>query len=135
MRLLLDTHIWLWSLLQPQRLSDKVSRALRDSESELWLSSISLWEVMILVEKGRLRLNKPVEHWMDDALSRTPLREAPVSHITVRHLSTIKTPHQDPADRFIAATAAALDLELVTADSKLLEGSGYRVLPNRSAPF
>jgi len=116
--------------MQPDRLSRTVTRALRDGDSELWLSSISLWEVMVLVEKGRLRLHHRVDLWIDEALTRAPLREAPVSHRTVRFLGSITTPHQDPADRFIAATAAALDLQLVTADEKLIRGSGYQVLAN-----
>ena len=131
MRLLLDTHIWLWSLLEPARLSSRVSEALRSRESELWLSSISLWELRVLVEKGRLELTEDADAWIEHALQAAPMREAPLSHAIVRSLSAVETPHPDPADKFLAATAAALDLHLVTADEMLLRGTGYRVLANR----
>ena len=130
MRLLLDTHIWLWSLLEPTRLSGPVLKALADREAELWLSPISVWELGILVDKGRIRLQVDLARWIDDAMQRVPLREAPLTQAIVRCLGAIETPHRDPADRFLAATAAALGLTLVTADARLLAGRGYEVLSN-----
>ena len=115
MRLLLDTHIWLWSVLDPSRLSPSVTRALRSSISELWLSSISLWEVTLLVEKGRIVLHRDFTTWLDEALGVAPLREAPLTHAIMRVMPSIEMPHSDPADRLLAATAATLDLQLVTA--------------------
>lgn len=131
MKLLLDTHIWVWSLSEPSRLSPRVTRALDSKSSELWLSPISLWELGILVEKGRIGLSGGLDAWIDEALRAAPMREAPVTHTVVRALGAVETPHRDPADRFLAATAAALDLQLVTADDRLLAGRGYKVLPNR----
>ena len=131
MRLLLDTHIWLWSMLDPSKLSPAVARDLSATTSELWLSSISLWEATLLVEKGRLVLRRDLLTWLDEALGAAPLREAPLTHAIMRVVPSIETPHDDPADRLLAATAATLDLQLVTADKRLLSGSGYRVLPNR----
>ena len=61
MRLLLDTHIWLWSLLEPQQLVAKVRRALESAENEIWLSPISTWELALLVERGRLRLDADLD--------------------------------------------------------------------------
>ena len=131
MRLLLDTHIWLWSVLDPSRLSPFVKRALRARTAELWLSSISLWEVTLLVDKGRIVPHGDFATWLDEALGVAPLREAPLTHAIVRAVPSIETPHGDPADRLLAATAAALDLRLVTADRRLLGGKGYQVLANR----
>ncbi len=130
MKLLLDTHIWIWSLVEPLKLSKRVVRALRSKTSELWLSPISLWELTVLVEKGKIELQVDVATWVDEALRVAPMREAPLTHTIVRALSSIETPHRDPADRFLAATAATLDLQLVTSDERLLGGRGYRVLPN-----
>jgi PIN domain nuclease of toxin-antitoxin system len=59
------------------------------------------------------------------------MKEAPLTHAVMRSLRSIETPHRDPADRFLAATAAALDLKLVTADERLIDGRGYAVLANR----
>lgn len=131
MRLLLDTHIWLWSLIEPSRLTSRVARALEANDAELWLSPISFWELGILVGKGRVELPDSLDAWIDDALRAAPMREAPLTRVVVRALGSITTPHRDPADRFLAATAAALDLQLVTSDEQLLAGRGYRVLPNR----
>ena len=131
MKLLLDTHIWIWSLGEPSRLTRRVTAALDSKTSELWLSPISLWELGILVEKGRIGLPTGLDAWIDEALRVAPMREAPLTHRVMRALRAIETPHRDPADRFLAATAAALDLQLVTADERLLAGRGYQVLPNR----
>lgn len=131
MRLLLDTHIWIWSLLEPPRLTPRVTRTLEATNTELWLSPISLWELGILVDKRRIELSSNLDAWIDDALRVAPMREAPLTPRVVRALRAISTPHRDPADRFLAATAAALDLSLVTADERLLAGSGYPVLANR----
>lgn len=131
MKLLLDTHIWLWSLLDPERLSLTVSDALRDTANELWLSPISLWEVILLCERGRLDLDLPVENWIDEALRNAPMIEAPLTHRIVRQSCRIRLEHRDPADRFLLATAQALDLTLVTADARLIDGTRTRVLANR----
>ena len=131
MKLLLDTHIWIWSLGEPSRLTRRVTAALDSKTSELWLSPISLWELGILVEKGRIGLPTGLDAWIDEALRVAPMREAPLTHRVMRALRAIETPHRDPADRFLAATAAALDLQLVTSDERLLAGRGYQVLPNR----
>ena len=110
MKLLLDTHIWLWSLLAPARLTTRVKSALRSEKSELWLSPISLWELRVLVERGRIQLQTDIVAWIDEALRVAPMRgEDSSHHAVVRALSSIETPHRDPADRFLAATAATLE--------------------------
>jgi PIN domain nuclease of toxin-antitoxin system len=128
LKLLLDTHIWLWSLLEPEKLSPPVSKELADAGNELWLSPISLWEVLILCERGRLELEPDPDRWIEDALEKAPLIEAPLTHRIARRISRVDLPHRDPADRFLAATAVALDLTLVTADKRLIECQGIRVL-------
>lgn len=79
MKLLLDTHIWLWSFLEPERLGREVSKELEDSRNELWISPISLWETMVLAEKGRIILRPDPETWVRTALSRAPMKEAPIN--------------------------------------------------------
>ncbi len=131
LRLLLDTHIWLWSLLEPEHLSRRVERELRSETNELWLSPISTWEILVLAEKGRVVLNVEARQWIEEALGAAPMREAPLTHEIVRASRRIHLPHQDPADRFLAATAKVLDLVLVTADSRLMGSKEFEVLPNR----
>jgi PIN domain nuclease of toxin-antitoxin system len=129
-RLLLDTHIWLWSLLEPRRLSRRVKRELADPSTELWLSPISVWELSVLVRRGRLRLEYGFQEWVETALVRAPLREAPVTNDVAMATYDIDLPHRDPADRFLAATAAVFDLTLVTGDERLIAAKGIATLAN-----
>ncbi len=131
MKLLLDTHIWLWGLLDPERLTPAVRRALRSAENELWLSPISVWEAVILVERGRLKVKRPVAEWVEQMVQALPRREAPLTHEIAVASRQLKLSHQDPADRFLAATAKVMGLTLVTADARLLRSKEYAVLANR----
>lgn len=131
-KLLLDTHIWLWAMLEPERLSTRVASELENPENELWLSAISVWEALMLAERGRIELDAPAEDWVTLQLARVPLRDAPVSRAVATRSRSLAFPHADPADRFIAATAAVHTLTLVTADEHLCNAGGYQVLRNRT---
>ena len=133
-KLLLDTHILLWSLLEPERLSDNVTSELEDSANEIWISPITTWEIIILAEKGRVELNDEPVTWMQNVLDSMPFKQATVNHEVAMQSRLIKLPHQDSADRFIAASAAIYGLILVTADNHLIKAAeSYAVLPNLSA--
>jgi PIN domain nuclease of toxin-antitoxin system len=130
-KLLLDTHIWIWSHLEPEKLGKSVVAALLDSKNELWLSPISIWELLVLAEKGRIVVKGDPEAWVDSALSAAPMIEAPINREVAIRSRTVQLSHEDPSDRFLAATAQVYDLTLVTADRLLLGGKGYRTLRNR----
>ncbi|MBI4220848.1 MAG: type II toxin-antitoxin system VapC family toxin [Chloroflexi bacterium] len=130
MRLLLDTHIWVWSLLDPERLSQPVVRKLEDPDNELWLSPISVWEALLLAEKGRIRLQMAPLRWIDSVMNAFPVRDAPVTREVATASREVDLPHQDPADRFIAASAIVYGLTLVTGDGRLLRSKKYRTLSN-----
>jgi PIN domain nuclease of toxin-antitoxin system len=131
MRLLLDTHIWLWSVLEPKRLSRRVAKALSAPDSEVWISPVSTWEILALAAKGRLALNPDPHRWIAATMTRASFREAPLTQEVVMGMRTIELPHRDPADWFLAATAKSFGLNLVTADENLIRGRGYPVLANR----
>ena len=131
MALLLDTHIWLWGLLDPDRLSSGVHQALTSEGVDIRLSSVSIWEALLLAERGRITLEPNPLSWLQEATSITPVREAPVTFEVALASRVISLPHQDPADRFIAASAKVFDLTLVTADSRLMQCPDIEVLPNR----
>jgi PIN domain nuclease of toxin-antitoxin system len=131
MRLLLDTHIWLWSVLEPARLSKRVKTALANPAHELWVSPISTWELLLLCRKGRVVLEPDAATWIAAAYSRSPFKEATVTHDVAMETEKVAIPHRDLADRFLAATAKVYGLTLVTADDNLLSGSGYQVMANR----
>ena len=131
MKLLLDTHIWLWALLEPERLSAPVRDALQSPENELWLSPVSVWEATMLAERGRVVVTSDVQVWVRGLLAALPRREAPLTFEVALMSRRLELAHQDPADRFIAASACVHELTLVTADERLLEANGYAVLANR----
>jgi PIN domain nuclease of toxin-antitoxin system len=128
LRLLLDTHIWLWTLSDPKRLGRRVLQQLKNEANELWLSPISTYEALTLHYKGRFEIDGNLTEWLARATAGT--REAPLTHeiaLVARQLSL----HQDPADRILAATAEVLDLTLVTADERLLGLGTIRTMANR----
>ena len=128
MRLLLDTHIWLWNFQEQRRLGRRVLRYLQDKENELWLSPMSTWEALTLNCKGRIRINEDLATWLAKATAGT--HEAPLTH-EIAFVARQLPLHQDPADRILAATAEVLDLTLVTADEKLLGLGTIRTMANR----
>ena len=132
MRLLLDTHIFLWGLLDPSRLSQRLAAELEAPSNQLWLSPISAWEALMLAERGRVVLRPDPLTWLRKALSTIPYKEAPVTHEVAVQSRVVDLPHQDPADRFIVATAVIYDLTLVTSDERILASGSCRTLPNRS---
>lgn len=128
MKFLLDTHIWLWSLLEPEKLSDNTRGVLKDDQNTLFLSPMTVWETLILAEKNRISLNKAPEDWVQEALQRSPVQEAPLTHSIAIKSRLILLPHEDPADRFIAATAWEYELTLITKDDHLRKASQIKIL-------
>lgn len=132
MKLLLDTHIWIWALNNPKKLNRKVRLALGSPKNELWLSPISVWEFLLLCERKRIKLhaNTKPQQWLESAFLKTPIIEAPLTREVALHSRILPFIHDDPADRFIAATAAIYDLSLVTSDERLLNTTGFKKLSN-----
>lgn len=131
MKYLLDTHIWLWSSMEPDRLSRRVARTLADTQNELWLSPISIWELAILCRKGRLRVLPDIPSWVATSVSDLQLVEAPLTIEVALTVPWISFSHGDPADHFLAASAKVFDLTLITADDHMLALPGIEVLANR----
>ena len=132
MNLLLDTHIWLWSLLDPDRLTARVTAALTAEDTRLWLSPLSIWEALLLIERNRLIVDGPADAWVREALERAPIEEAPVTREVAFASRALKTRHRDPVDRFLVASAQVFDLTLVTADAHLMALKGVRILRGRA---
>jgi PIN domain nuclease of toxin-antitoxin system len=129
LKLLLDTHIWIWSMQASERLGKKTAQEIRNSENERWLSPVSTWEVLTLNAKGRLRLSDDIGLWVTEATAS--FQEAPLTHAIALAARRLDWEHSDPADRFLAATAQILGLTLVTADTRLLGLGNISTLANR----
>jgi PIN domain nuclease of toxin-antitoxin system len=117
LNLLLDTHIWIWAKSEPARIGKRAAQELSNRNNELWISPVSVWETLALMQKGRIRMENPFL-WVERAAEQ--MREAPLTNEIVRVSLALNLPHTDPADRFLAGTAKVLNLVLVTADRKLL---------------
>ena len=130
MKLLLDTHIWIWALNSPGKLSRRIQREFERPDNELHLSPVSIWEAHLLEKRKRLRVQHGFSRWLDDVLKQVPLREAPFTFAVAAEASRVALPQADIGDVFLAATATVFDLTLVTADSQLLACSWLKTLPN-----
>ncbi len=129
MRLLLDTHVWIWRLLEPERLSDHAADVLADPEHEIQLSPVSVWETLVLARKGRLRLEPSPAAWVRSALRVSAPVMAPLTHeIALRSEDLPGYGTDDPADRFLVATALIEGLTLATADRAMLDYQGLETL-------
>ena len=131
MKLLLDTHILLWSLLDQANLTRTVAVELEDPLNELWLSPITTWEVILLVEKGRVVLKTDPVTWLRNVYGKIPFKEAPINYEVAVQSRKIDLQHQDPADRFLAATALVYGLTLVTADARMFRSKSITILANK----
>ena len=129
MKILLDTHIWIWNLSGSEALPSRFREILNNEENEIWLSPISVWETIVLAEKGRLELTLDPVSWVRRALEKNDIKEAPINIEVAVRCRELDLPHQDPADRFLAATAIIYGLELATVDRVLLKTDWLPTIP------
>jgi PIN domain nuclease of toxin-antitoxin system len=122
LKLLLDTHAWIWWHSNPGKLSHRV-RALLTTPSryeELLLSAISPWEFAKLLEKGRLAISCDPEEWIREALEMPKLRLVPLTPSIAYRSTTLPRPfHDDPADQILVATAREENAAILTSDGRI----------------
>ena len=130
--IVLDTHVWVWWLSDPDRLSRRVVAAIEQEVAAgdpVRVSAISVWEVAMLVQRERLRLAVSLERWLSLARAMPELDLVPVTP-EIAH-AAVALPgdlHKDPADRMIVATARELGATLLTKDVRLLDYPHVRSL-------
>ena len=124
MKLLLDTHIFIWWADQPERLSQAALSALEDEANELLLSVASVWEMQIKIQLGKLKLSLPLKDLIKNQQETNNLTVSPVALTHVLALDALPFHHKDPFDRLLIAQSIEEDLTLVTADSQF---SAYSV--------
>ena len=123
MRALLDTHVLLWWLDDPGRLSvaQREVIASANTESPLLVSDISLWEVATLHSLGRISLAIPLREWLDDAVAPPLVRRQAISPAVAAEVAALPDSfHRDPADRILVATARVLGATLLTQDRRIV---------------
>ncbi len=123
MMALLDTHVLLWWLDDPARLSAAQREVIEtaDSESPLLVSDISLWEVATLHSLGRIRLATPIREWLDKAVAPPLVRRQAISPAIAAEVAALPDSfHRDPADRILVATARVFGATLLTQDRRIV---------------
>jgi PIN domain nuclease of toxin-antitoxin system len=136
--LLLDTHVWIWSLEGDARRIGRRARSLltrAESRDAIRISPVSLFEVIALHTCGRLRLTRPPDEWIRQAMDVAPVRIAELSPAVAMAAGRIsREVLADPMDRFLVATAHEIEATLLTADERLLEyGARSRMIRTEDA--
>ena len=118
-RLLLDTHVWLWSITTPGKLGREGLTLLENTVNELFLSAASAWEIAIKYRLGRLPLPEPPHKFIPPRLIRDGIKPLPVEHHHACHVANLPDLHRDPFDRLLIAQAQTERLAFITADQGL----------------
>ncbi|HEX3433067.1 MAG TPA: type II toxin-antitoxin system VapC family toxin [Solirubrobacteraceae bacterium] len=119
MRLLLDTHVFLWLNTQPERLGDRLT-LLEAASNELLVSAASTWEIAIKYAGGGLALPEPPERFVPTRIRDIGAEPLAIEHVHALAVSRLPNLHRDPFDRMLIAQAGALDATLVTADERII---------------
>lgn len=119
----IDTHVLVWWVSGDKSLSKPASAAIKgalSNDSEVIISSISAWEIAMLIERGRLTLTMDLDSWLGEVAEIDGVRFMPIDNeIAVKSTMLPDQFHKDPADRMIVATARKLAVPLITADDKI----------------
>jgi len=115
LRLLLDTHIFLWLQTEPERLGERLG-LVEDQRNDLFVSAASSWEIAIKYQLGKLPLPEPPERYVPARLLAIGAQALAVEHPHALAVATLPALHRDPFDRLLVAQATLLDLTLITAD-------------------
>jgi len=124
MKILLDTHAFLWWITDDQKLSSRAREVISDAENELFFSAASGWEISIKVQLGRLKLPEEPERFIPEQLRMNFIRSLPIQMRHALFVSTLPNHHRDPFDRMLVAQAQLEEMSVLSAD---LQMSRYQV--------
>ena len=124
----IDTHVLIQDALEPKRLSSRARQAMAGAHGPLAAADISLWEIAMLIAKGRLRIAADAAEFIDDLVQARLVRILPITARIAVLARSDDFRQGDPSDRIIAATAIAHGAQLVSADAQLRRVPGLRVL-------
>jgi len=117
MKLLLDTHIFLWYITGDKRLSNDKRDSIRDSNNEVYLSVVSIWEAIIKYQLGKLPLPQPPEIYLPAQRQQHQIMSLTLDEGSVAHLAQLPAIHRDPSDRMLICQATVQSLSLMTDDA------------------
>lgn len=120
MRLLLDTHVFLWALDDPQRLPAKMRACIDDVANDVYVSAVVAWEIAIKHALGKLRLPMTPETYVPDRISRLGFKPLPISIDHAVAVARLPPIHADPFDRLLVAQARVEALDVMTVDANVL---------------
>lgn len=125
---LLDTCALLWLAADKRKLSAAAKQAIQENSGELFVSSLSAFEVAIKVKKGKLDLPMAAADWFEQALEHHGIREIPVDSAVALASVALPSLHNDPCDRFIVATSIAKSMPVITCDRLVAQYEGISVV-------
>jgi PIN domain nuclease of toxin-antitoxin system len=121
MKVLLDTHTFLWWIIDSPRLSALAREVIRDSDNELFFSAASGWEIAIKAQLGRLQLPDNLEQFIADQLSLNTILALPIQLRHALHVYTLPQHHRDPFDRMLVAQSQIDKLPILTTDPQIAQ--------------
>ena len=119
MKILLDTHCWLWMAVAPERFSPSALEIISDLDNRLFLSAVSAWEISIKYALGKLELPLPPGKYVPSRMEMTGVEGLPVSHAHGLKAGGLSAHHRDPFDRMLVAQAQLEGMPLLTADRQI----------------
>jgi PIN domain nuclease of toxin-antitoxin system len=117
MQILLDTHVFIWSITAPEKITPRAQQVFYDSDNVLHVSLISLWEIVIKERIGKLKLSIDLEQFVAEQQRINGVQILPFEFGHLLKLADLPLHHNDPFDRALIAQAAAEDLTIVTRDA------------------
>ena len=117
MKVLIDTHVFLWSIASPKKLSSRARSVIESGNNQVFLSVASLWEIVIKVQVGKLSLPDHAERYLRRRIAETDIEVLPITAEHTLKLFSIPDHHRDPFDRILVAQSLEEQIAIVTADT------------------
>ena len=118
MKVLLDTHAWIWLSDSPDKVNMETRQLLATEQTAVYISAISVSELSIKQSLGKLRLSHPLEQWVSRAMSGPKFEPLPITFPHAIHLAKLPWHHRDPFDRLLIAQAQVEGIAIVTDDPR-----------------
>jgi len=119
MRILLDTHAFLWWIADSLRMSSRARELIVDRRNDLFLSAASAWEIAIKADLGRIVLPAPIDRFLVEQLRMNRIESLPIQFVHALHVHALPPVHRDPFDRMLVAQAQVEKLSILTADEQI----------------